>query len=71
MAKRYDIPDHPTIANMMRYGEPYPRQIKAIYICSECAGMIYEEDLFYRVMGETFCESCMDGMREYAAAVEP
>jgi len=32
--------------------------------------MIYEGDWFYRVLGETYCEDCMEGMKEMAEAVE-
>lgn len=71
MANRYDIPEHPIIANLLRYGEPYPRQVKAVYICSGCGGMIYEDDWYWDYGGEQYCEVCNDRNRQLAVATEP
>ena len=42
----------------------------AVFICSECGEMIREGDWFYRVLGETYCEECMESMKETAEVVE-
>lgn len=42
---------------------PEPRHV---YICSGCGESICEGDTFYRVMEETFCEECIESMREEA-----
>ena len=46
---------------------PEPR---TVFICSECGEMIYEGDWFYRVLGETYCEDCMDSLKELAEVDE-
>ena len=51
-------------------GCPNAPEPRAVFICSECGEMIYEGDWFYRVMQETYCEECMDSMKELAEVVE-
>ena len=41
-----------------------------VFICSDCGEMIYEGDWFYRVLGETYCEDCMESMKEMAEVAE-
>lgn len=41
-----------------------------VFICSDCGNMIHEGDWFYRVLGETYCEECMESMKEIAEVVE-
>lgn len=37
-----------------------------VFICSGCGENILDGDDYYDVLGEQFCESCMDGMRKEA-----
>ena len=51
-------------------GCPCAPDPRSVYICSECGEMIYEGDWFYRVLGETYCEECMESLKELAEVVE-
>lgn len=42
---------------------PEPR---AIFVCSGCDQDIYEGDYVYHIMGEQFCQRCIDNAREEA-----
>lgn len=37
-----------------------------VYICSGCGGSIVDGEDFYRIMGETFCEDCIQNSKEEA-----
>lgn len=39
--------------------------------CSKCGGKIYEEDIYYNIYGEIWCESCMDDAKRYAEVRRP
>ena len=34
-----------------------------IGVCCECDRGIYEDDTYYRVGGDSYCEECIDAMR--------
>lgn len=51
-------------------GCPNAPEPRTVYICSECGEMICEGDWFYRVLGETYCEECMESLKELAEVVE-
>ncbi len=38
----------------------------SVYICSGCSKEIYEGDDYWDVMGEQFCEECIDGAKREA-----
>ena len=38
----------------------------AVYVCSGCGENIYSGDNYWDIMGEQFCEACIDGYRETA-----
>lgn len=38
----------------------------AVYVCSGCSGLIYEGDSVWHIMGEQFCQECIDKAREEA-----
>ena len=47
---------------------PYAPEPKAVFICSGCSHEIYEGDDYWDIMGEQFCEECIDkakGVAEY------
>ncbi len=53
-------PCHPRCPNA-----PEP---KAVFVCSGCSHEIYEGDDYWDIMGEQFCEECIDkarGVAEY------
>lgn len=37
-----------------------------VYICSGCGGIIREGDSVWHIMGEQFCQECIDKAREEA-----
>ena len=54
------VPCHPRCPNA-----PGP---KAVFVCSGCSHDIYEGDDYWDIMGEQFCEECIDkakGVAEY------
>lgn len=56
----HQIPCHPGCPNA-----PGP---KLVFICSGCGDDIYEGDDYWDIMGEQFCEDCIDaakGVAEY------
>lgn len=52
------IPCHPRCPNAM---EPIP-----VFICSGCGQEIYEGDDVYHILGEQFCERCINEARQEA-----
>lgn len=51
-------PCHPRCPNA-----PDPR---AVFVCSGCSQDIYEGDWVFHIMGEQYCEKCIEGFREEA-----
>ena len=51
-------PCHPRCPNA-----PDPR---TVFICSGCGQEIYEGDDFWDILGEQFCEDCVDGAKREA-----
>lgn len=45
-----------------------PKQ--CVYICSGCSGLIYEGDSVWHILGEQFCQECIDKAREEAVLHE-
>ena len=43
--------------------EPEPPHV---YICSGCGASIVDGEDFYRIMGEPFCEECIQNAKEEA-----
>ena len=52
------LPCHPRCPNA-----PEPR---AVYVCSGCSQDIYEGDWVYHILGEQYCEKCIDRAKEEA-----
>lgn len=38
----------------------------AVFVCSGCGDDIYEGDDYYDIMGEQFCQDCIDDSRHTA-----
>jgi hypothetical protein len=38
----------------------------AVFVCSGCGGDIYDGQAFWSIMGEQFCEGCIDDARGVA-----
>ena len=55
-------PCHPSCPNA-----PDP---KAVFICSFCGVEIFEGDDYWDIMGEQFCEGCIDKARREAVYEE-
>ena len=45
---------------------PNAPEPKSVFICSGCGGNIYDGEYYYDVLGEQFCEECMDGAKKEA-----
>lgn len=45
---------------------PNAQEPEAVFICSGCGRKIYEDDFYWDILGEQFCEECIDGYREIA-----
>lgn len=37
-----------------------------VYVCSGCGNYIYEDDDVWHIMGEQFCEKCIEDARKVA-----
>ena len=37
-----------------------------VFVCSGCGDFIYDGDDYYEVLGEQWCENCMNDMRRVA-----
>lgn len=61
-----NIPDHPVIRNMERYGYPDGDAHQAVFICSGCGNDILAGDKVWHIMGEQFCKRCIDNAEETA-----
>lgn len=38
----------------------------SVFVCSGCGDNIYDGDDYYEVMGEQFCQNCIDDARKVA-----
>jgi hypothetical protein len=52
------IPCHPRC--------PYAPDPPVVYICSGCGCDIYDGDDYWDILGEQFCENCIDDLRRVA-----
>lgn len=43
---------------------------KPVFICSGCGNEIYDGDDYWNIMGEQFCENCIDDAKGTAEAVD-
>ena len=43
---------------------------KVLAVCSGCGGTIVDGQDYWEILGEQFCEHCIDKAREIARAVE-
>ena len=60
------IPDAPDIARTLRTG--FPSAASSTYLeCAVCHEAIRTGEIYYRLMGEDVCESCVRGAREVCA----
>ena len=58
------IPCHPRCPNA-----PEPEEIP-VYVCSGCSKEIMDGEDYWEIMGEQWCEDCIDKARQTARAVE-
>ena len=45
---------------------PHAPEPHSVYICSGCGNEIYEGDDYWDIMGEQFCEQCIDDAKREA-----
>ena len=45
---------------------PNAPEPKRVFICSGCGGPIYDGDNYYDILGEQFCETCIEEARKEA-----
>jgi hypothetical protein len=38
--------------------------LRAVFLCSNCGGEIFEGEYYYDILGEQFCEECIEGLRK-------
>ena len=50
-------------------GCPNAAEPRAVFVCSGCDQDIYEGDNVYHIMGEQFCERCIQNAKEEAEYV--
>jgi len=43
---------------------------RAVFVCSGCGDDIFEGDIYYDVLGEQFCEYCIEGAKDKAVYVD-
>jgi hypothetical protein len=59
--------DHPVIEALERTGEPYPdKEHYYILYCSCCDEGIEENEYYYEIGGEIYCENCVKDSRHIA-----
>lgn len=39
---------------------------RPVFVCSNCNGIIYEEDIYYTLNGEIWCEDCINENKRIA-----
>ena len=49
---------------------PNAPEPKSVFICSGCGDLIYDGDDYYEIMGEQFCQNCIDDARRVAEYIE-
>lgn len=49
---------------------PNAPEPKPVFICSGCGHKIYDGDDYWDILGEQFCENCIDDCRRIAEAVD-
>ena len=49
---------------------PNAPEPKAVFICSECGTNIVAGEDVWHVLGETYCEKCIDSFRSTAEPIE-
>ena len=57
-------PCHPRCPNA-----PEPEEV-SVFVCSGCGGTIVDGQDYWEILGEQFCEDCIDKARQIARAVE-
>lgn len=62
--------EHPAISNALRTGYPYDDESKTVFVCSGCGGYILDGQDYWDILGEQFCENCIDDARRTAEAVD-
>ena len=58
------IPCHPRCPNALEQTEI------PVFVCSGCSTEIMDGEDYWEIMGEQFCEHCIDKARQIARAVE-
>ncbi len=49
---------------------PNAPEPQSVFICSGCGDPIYDGDDYYEIMGEQFCQNCIDDARRVAEYIE-
>lgn len=49
---------------------PNAEEPKAVFICSECGGKIFHDEFYWDILGEQFCEKCINNFRKTAEYIE-
>ena len=49
---------------------PNAPEPKTVFICSGCGEYILDGDDYWEILGEQFCESCIDEFRRTAEAID-
>ena len=47
-------------------GCPNAPEPPMVFVCSGCGGPIYHDDWYWEIMGEQYCEQCMEAVRKVA-----
>lgn len=45
---------------------PNAPEPKSVFVCSGCSRKIYEGDYYHDILGEQFCEKCIDDSKREA-----
>ena len=53
-----NLPDHPDIVNIMKYGYPHLNEQQSNY-CEECGKCLDDEDEYEDTIHEYLCEDCL------------
>ena len=62
--------EHPVITNMERTGYPDGVPPKPVFICSSCGEDILNGQDYWDVLGEQFCERCINRCHRIAELSE-
>ena len=52
---------HPCVSACPNAPEP-----PMVFICSGCGGAIYDGEWYWEIMGEQYCEECVDAVKKVA-----